>query len=198
MSYASGFMLGAAIGKAIHNFVCADADRPAPGRRRPTAASQTAAALERVSVLPGRRRYRAAAVIQNQLLADMLCQGLSRLPGIQTIAVNTLTGSILICAADEAMLDKVEYFLSTRIFLPLPQPADRTATPVSAYADALFDTFDLFSRFISSKTGNVLDLRSLLSLFLVIRGMRKMISLNQRPSGPQMLWWAASLMRGRR
>ena len=100
-------------------------------------------------------------------------------------------------------MDKLEVFLRSRVFtenenqqreaLIMQQNSNR-----AAYRDALYETLDLFNGIISKKTANVLDLRSLVSFIFIIRGMRKMIMLNQRPSGPQMLWWAAALMRGGR
>ena len=79
----------------------------------------------------------------------------------------------------------------------VPAPV-QTKTAASAYTDVLYETLNFLNSAVSQKTANVFDLRSLLSLFLAVRGMRKMIGQNQRPSGPQMLWWATSLMRGRR
>ncbi len=208
MSYASGFMVGASIGKAIHNLMCPDG-AASSGRTAPP--QETAPffgtpadipVFSRAAASPGRRRYRAAAIVQNRALADMLCRGLCRLAGIDAVEANILTGSLLIRSSDEALLDRVEHFLGTRLFRPVsgcvPPGGGMSQPQLSAYAETLLDTLDLFSRFISRNTANVLDLRSLVSLLFIVRGMRKMIALNQRPSGPQMLWWAASLMRGRR
>ena len=114
-----------------------------------------------------------------------------------------MTGSILLSSKDEGLLDQLEIFLRSHVFtenknqhheeFTMQQNSNR-----AAYRDALYETLDLFNGIISKKTGNVLDLRSLVSFIFIIRGMRKMIMLNQRPSGPQMLWWAAALMRGGR
>lgn len=218
MSYVSGFMLGASIGKAIHGMFCKD-DIPAgayqdakasnvsnaqPGMTAPLSMGETAVPVFAcVSALKGRRRYRAAALVGNQALAELLQRKIAGLKAIQTVQVSAVTGSILLCSKNEGMLDTLEIFLRSRIFkenenqqqesLVMQQNSNR-----AAYRDTLYETLDLFNGIISKKTANVLDLRSLVSLVFIIRGMRKMIMLNQRPSGPQMLWWAASLMRGGR
>lgn len=213
MSYASGFMLGASIGKAIHNMVSGNGCSPVRGRgrsMRQQAAVHTAPFAPAVSPVPafacvssvrGRRRYRAAALVQNQPLAELLEKAIGSLPAAQRVEVSAATGSILVCSDNEAALEQLERYLGERIFPSLPAPVYKPAAekPVmSAYADILYETLDFFNSAVSQKTANVFDLRSLLSLVLVVRGMRKMIAQNQRPSGPQMLWWATSLMRGRR
>lgn len=215
MSYASGFMLGASIGKAIHGMFCKkdipasayqDAKIPKvqPQITAPLSMGETAIpAFTCVSAIKGRRRYRAAALVGNRALAEMLQSKIASLKAIQTVQVNAVTGSILLCAKNEGIMDKLEVFLRSRVFtenenqqreaLIMQQNSNR-----AAYRDALYETLDLFNGIISKKTANVLDLRSLVSFIFIIRGMRKMIMLNQRPSGPQMLWWAAALMRGGR
>ena len=215
MSYASGFMLGASIGKAIHGMFCKN-DIPASAyqdAKIPKVQPQITAPLSMgemaipaftcVSAIKGRRRYRAAALVGNRALAEMLQSKIASLKAIQTVQVNAVTGSILLCAKNEGIMDKLEVFLRSRVFtenenqqreaLIMQQNSNR-----AAYRDALYETLDLFNGIISKKTANVLDLRSLVSFIFIIRGMRKMIMLNQRPSGPQMLWWAAALMRGGR
>ena len=171
MSYASGFMLGASIGKAIHGMFCKN-DIPASAyqdAKIPKVQPQITAPLSMgemaipaftcVSAIKGRRRYRAAALVGNRALAEMLQSKIASLKAIQTVQVNAVTGSILLCAKNEGIMDKLEVFLRSRVF-----------------------------------TENENQQREA----LIMRGMRKMIMLNQRPSGPQMLWWAAALMRGGR
>lgn len=213
MSYVSGFMLGASIGKAIHGMFCKN-DIPAgtgtyqesnvQPQAEPLSMGEAAVpAFTCVSAIKGRRRYRAAALIGNRALADMLQSTLSNFKAIQNVQISAVTGSILLCSKNEGILDTLEIFLRTRIFTEA-ENQQREAMMVQqkantvAYRDVLYETLDLFNGIISKKTANVLDLRSLVSFIFIIRGMRKMIMLNQRPSGPQMLWWAASLMRGGR
>ena len=214
MSYASGFMLGASIGKAIHGMFCKNdisvgaypsskAPKAQPQIVPPSMGETSMPAFICVSAIKGRRRYRVAALVGNRALADMLQSKIASLQAIQTVQVNAVTGSILLCSDDEGMLDTFEIFLRGRVFTET-ENEQREAVIMqqnskrAAYRDALYETLDLFNGIISKKTANVLDLRSLVSFIFIIRGMRKMIMLNQRPSGPQMLWWAASLMRGGR
>ncbi|WP_425358120.1 hypothetical protein [Anaeroglobus geminatus] len=36
-----------------------------------------------------------------------------------------------------------------------------------------------------------------MSFILIVRGIRRMVTLGEMPSGPQMLWWAVAILRGR-
>ena len=49
---------------------------------------------------------------------------------------------------------------------------------------------------LKTATRGWLDLPSLFSFLFLIRGVQKMLLLKQLPSGPQLLWWAFSLLRG--
>ena len=111
MSYVSGFMMGAAIGKSIRQMfggssAAAPSDNSAVGRRgraanlpRQAAAVGGAPSFALVSTLPGRRRYRAARIAP--AIATALEEHLSSLDFIKDIQVNALSGSILI-TFDEA------------------------------------------------------------------------------------------------
>ena len=55
----------------------------------------------------------------------------------------------------------------------------------------------MFNQGVSDSTGHLLDLKALVSLMFIIRGLRRIITMNERASGPQLLWWAYSLLRGK-
>lgn len=81
MSYASGFMVGTSIGKAVYDLFhnkkgkAAAAAAPAGPIRSQARAAKLAADVPRfacVSVLKGRRRYRAASLVGNAELAKLI------------------------------------------------------------------------------------------------------------------------------
>jgi hypothetical protein len=53
------------------------------------------------------------------------------------------------------------------------------------------------NRYIEEATAHLIDVKSLLSIIFIVTGMKKTVFLGQRPSGPQMLWWAYGLLRER-
>lgn len=223
MSYVSGFMMGAAIGKSIHQMMFGSTAKqavprlgnPVPGlsagarragARAQQLGEQAAAALHLTagftcaSKLPGRRRYRAA---MSPELAALLEDKLSQLAFLTRVEINAVTGSLLFVydPADEAKMDVLADFLRDSIFRRDWQRAvDDVTQPLEAHAGALTKsvrgTVRDFSAWIRTASHGWLDISSAVFLIFLLRGLRKMILMKQYPSGSQMLWWAVSLMRG--
>ena len=183
MSYVSGFMMGAAIGKSIRQMfggssAAAPSGNPAVGRRGRAATLPGQAAVgdapsfALVSTLPGRRRYRASRIAP--AIAAALEERLSSLEFIKEIQVNALSGSILITfdETDCLRVDALAAWLKEHLFSEMP------------------------SAWINRHTAGWFDMSSLVSLLFALRGLRKVLMTYSSPSGAQMLWWALSLMRG--
>lgn len=216
MSYASGFMVGTSIGKAVYDLLhnkkgkAAAAAAPAGAFRPQVQAAKGVPEVPRfacVSVLKGRRRYRAAALVGNAELARLIEEKVSTLPDIQFIQVSAVTGSILVFAHSEGTLDRLENFFRFRLF---PNVVEGIVSAVcdaekqegqkqeeTTYLKAVHDTGAFFSSIIRKESSRFFDLRTVAALLLTLRGLRKVVFMGQRPSGPQMLWWALSLLRGR-
>lgn len=207
MSYVSGFMMGAAIGKSVRQFW---GGRPRAGAtprgasalsgRRPARHSAPARGVACVSCLPGRRRYRAPLTPQQAQMLECALQGFAFL---QEVRVQALTGSVLFLYApqDEEKMDQLEAVLRERIFRPTPFDQQKGGElPLEAHAGALTrsvrGTMRDFSAWIRHHTGGWLDVSSSAFLLFLLRGIRKVVLTKQPPSGSQMLWWAVSLMRG--
>lgn len=125
MSYISGFMLGASIGKAVHKYFSlgAGTKRVVPARPVRTAplrpvrrTGRQVPSLVCVSAVPGRRRYRAFALIGNPEAADILQNGLQQVKGVTSVSVNPVVGSILLRAENDDIFRRVEVFLENRFF----------------------------------------------------------------------------------
>ena len=171
------------------------------GRARQETPAQRPA-FELVSKLPGRRRYRAAAMSGE--LADLLSEQLSKLDFLHDVQVNAATGSLLFIfepnEVSENHMDKLAIFLYEHIFCPVVLGNRETGLPLEAHAGMLTKsirgTVRDFSEWIKSSTGGWLDVSSAASLFFMFKGLQKMLATQQMPSGSQMFWWAVSLMRG--
>ena len=208
MSYASGFMVGTSIGKAVYDLFHNKKKGGSAFAGAPSIQGEKKADVPRfacVSALPGRRRYRAASLLGNAGLAEFMEKKIGAMTGISSIEVNTATGSILVYAVSEAALDLLEDFFRSRLFpsavegiINAVYDADRSASRPPAeptYLKVARATGDFFNQVVRKKSKHLLDLTTLAALFLVIRGLRKTVFMGQRPSGPQMLWWALSLLR---
>lgn len=188
MSYTSGLLLGASFGKRIHDFFVNKKIH-----RNPPAA----AVLELVHELPGRRRYRASSLVGNESLAVLLEEKLSKLMFMADIEVNAATGSIVFWYSEEntEKIDALVEFLTNRIFIIRGNKAEcmgETSSTIRSFREV----FSRLNQKIRAKTANILDLSSLAAFVFFIRGLRKIFLYRQVPSGPQMLWWAFSLLRG--
>ena len=171
MSYISGFMLGASIGKAVHKYFSfgAGTKRVVPARSVRTAplrpvrrTGRQVPSLVCVSAVPGRRRYRAFALIGNPEAADIF------------FCPRTDVADICMAAS-----------------------CDPGRQPSSEYKHTLQEVMSTMSAYVYERTHHLFDLRSLVSFILIVRGIRRMVTLDEMPSGPQMLWWAVAILRGR-
>ncbi|SHK47675.1 hypothetical protein SAMN05216582_10548 [Selenomonas ruminantium] len=156
------------------------------------------------SDLPGRRRYRAAAVSAE--LAKLLEEKLAKLDYIETIKVNAESGSILLTFAveDAGKIDALAKWMAEKLFTAQVPTAAQQGGAVSKMPEAqagiitrsIRGTVRAISNWIKDHTGGLFDMSSLASLLFLLRGFRKMFLTGQYPSGSQMLWWAVTLMRG--
>lgn len=215
MSYVSGFMMGAAIGKGIRQFF---SGTPAQGRNMQAArraqgtvsraagkaaAEKTLPAFALVSALPGRRRYRAGKIAPS--IAKMLEESLARFDFVKSISANALSGSILITfdEKDAVRVDGLAAWLEERFFrIPAAGAAEKAEAAAIDESHAggitrsVRNSGRAFSAWINRHTCGWFDMSSLASLLFALRGLRKMLMTYSSPSGAQMLWWALSLMRG--
>ncbi len=194
MSYMSGMMMGLAFGKGLRHLLT--------GKK----ASEKAIpdfALARATI--GRRRYYAKVLIGNEELAAAVEKSLSKLDCMDEVKANPVSGSLLlIYHGDEAAVDAIAVRLATRVFtVPVDSKLADSPTPLEAAADELAGvgrhlqgTVCAISRHLKIVTNGLLDLPSLLSLVFAVHGVRKILLTKQLPSGPQLLWWAFSLLRG--
>ena len=107
------------------------------------------------------------------------------------------------CAHDDSVFKRVEVFLEGRFFLSpcvretMARPQMPHRQPASEYKHTLQEVMGTMSDYIYERTHRLFDLRSLVSFILIVRGIRRMVTLDEMPSGPQMLWWAVALLRGK-
>ena len=212
MSYVSGFMMGAAIGKSIRRMFGGSSE-PTPAPRFDGGAKKRAgvclksagqpaerAPFALVSSLPGRRRYRAARIAPS--IASLLEERLAAMDFVKCVQVNALSGSILITfdEADCLRVDALAAWLKEHLFSE-PSSAEAACagldeSPAGRVTRSVRNTGRAFSAWSNRHTAGWFDMSSLVSLLFALRGLRKVLMTYSSPSGAQMLWWALSLMRG--
>ena len=190
MSYISGFMLGASIGNGLHEFFT----NKQQGRGG-VAGKIGGRWFVLLHAISGRRRYQVAKLQGNPALAELLEEKLCQLRFMDSVQANPLTGSLLcFYHGSEKVMDDLTEVLKKI----LANTTKKRYVPdgLAETMKVLRCTTENFNHWVKCQSGNWFDLSSLLSVFFLFRGLRKMLLWGQRPSGPQMIWWAVSLLRG--
>ncbi len=173
MNYLTGLALGVSAGHKLHQLL-------------------QGGGFTLVHALPARRRYRHDDLLDNRELALQWEQHLRQIQGITQVKITPETGSILLLyTCRDEYLDLVIDDLSRRHKMPGPRAGyGRLGMNIRGLGRQV-------NRNIVKNTDQLLDLRTILAGLMFVSGAAKMWTLGQRPSGPQMVWWAYSLLKGR-
>ncbi len=161
---------------------------------------KAAPAMTLARAIPGRRRYYVRALLGNEPLAAAVNEALSRLSCMDEVRANPVTGSLLLVYhGDEAAVDAIAARLADRVFTPPERAAlllEEAETDLAAVGRSIRRTTTALSQRLRMISNGWFDLPSLLALFFALQGVQKLLLTKQLPSGPQLLWWSFSLLRG--
>lgn len=188
MNYVTGLSIGLSIGHKLYGLF--------QNESRHAEANEGFVLLH---TLPGRRRYKHEGLIGNQALADIWQAQMLRLPQVHRVTMNIQLGTFLIeYICPEAHIDRLLKCLSN-----LEQTPDSTDC-VQAKPNSLGRIgmkirrfFVRVNQYLWQATGQQWDLATLCAVFFSVVGVHKIMTLRQFPSGPQLLWWAFGLLKGR-
>ena len=147
--------------------------------------------IETVSDLPGRIRFRSAALAGDSLAKASIEESLCRIPGVISIEANSLSGSVLIQYEPEAISADILFVALLKI---LDLEDEFLRTPVSALGRVLGELGTSFDRAVYEITGGITDLRTAILVALIVGGISK-IARNATlgvPGGFTLLWWAGT------
>lgn len=205
MSYASGMAIGLTVGQQLLSFFTKnDSSNKMAFNFQELDHSMNMinkhveeGSMHLASALKGRRRYYIDLLKYNANLSQLLITKLSQIPYIKKIDINIHTGSLLVIYnCTEEKIDELFKILKQRVFklgTKIKQFSHHTSTML---AETVVGFTKEINDFIKLQTNNFMDLSIVVALFFIIRGIRKVLSMGQRPSGPQMLWWAFSILKG--
>lgn len=204
MSYASGMAIGLTIGQQLLKFFSKDG-----GNNKTFSFSELHQGLNTINeeikaqsfrlghAIKGRRRYYIDALKQNEKLAKVLSLKLKELPYIKEVTTNINTGSLLIIySCVENIIDDIFAQLKNKVFAVKHKVTQMSNQATTMASDTILMVVKEINEWVKKKTNNVIDLCVLVSSFFALRGIRKILTMGQRPNGPQMLWWAFSILRG--
>ena len=173
MSYASGLMMGTAIVQALRQMLGGTSSFEQMGKMNAF----------------GRMKAQDGSTVR-----------IGKLSYMTEVKANPVSGSLLLIydetrKADVDQLAEALEKILQRNLSPSPLPSLISPQPGAITHSVRPARFTL-SRWLKQNTGGVLDANSLASLVFFLTGVRKLLLTQQFPSGPQLLWWAFSLMRG--
>ncbi len=205
MSYASGMAIGLTIGQQLLNLFAQNQNKSASdgfnfadlGKEINYINKEIEEQSVRLAhAIKGRRRYYVNALKQNAHLAKLITTKLKEFNFVKDVFVNVNTGSLLIlysCA--ENIMDDIFKQLKERVFSIGSRIVELGTSTTSFAGGTLITIVKELNQWIKQQTSNVIDLKTIIAGLFIVRGLRK-IMMGQRPNGPQMLWWAFSLLEG--
>lgn len=209
MSYASGMAIGLTIGQQLLKFFAQDNQEKKNNNSSVFNFEQLDKELNYINrkiethtirlahAIKGRRRYYIDMLKNNEKLAKLISVKLSELPFVKEVTTNINTGSLLILySCTENIMDDIFSQLKQRVFSIGSRVITSSSGITTQIGCILLNLIREINMWIKAKTGNLMDLRIAVAALFIIRGLRKVMTMGQRPSGPQMLWWAFSILRG--
>lgn len=209
MSYASGMAIGLTIGQQLLKFFAQDNQEKKNNNSSVFNFEQLDKELNYINrkiethtirlahAIKGRRRYYIDMLKNNEKLAKLISVKLSELPFVKEVTTNINTGSLLILySCTENIMDDIFTQLKQRVFSIGSRVITSSSGITTQIGCILLNLIREINMWIKAKTGNLVDLRIAVAALFIIRGLRKVMTMGQRPSGPQMLWWAFSILRG--
>lgn len=139
----------------------------------------------------GRMRVRIPSLQYNLEKEDEIRKQLLSLKGINSVEVNILIGSILI-RFDETIIEPVMLIGVILNVAGLEEEAFGKKNGKVTFA--LKDTIDAVDMAIYNKTRGILDLKSVIALFFIGYGIKKVRQNPILPNGVNLLWWGYNLI----
>jgi hypothetical protein len=146
--------------------------------------------FEVIHTLPGRIRFRIPMLEgQDADVIDSVEKELKRLPEINSVDLNSISGSLVLDYHDEEISASIICGILLKL-LGLEQ--DLNAQPQSLVQKELNLIGTSLNRQVYNSSAGIFDLTSALALSIFALGLYKIIVLRDRntPSGFSLLWWA--------
>lgn len=145
--------------------------------------------IKTASNLPGRVRFRCAALIGASDTGAFLTDSLNKLPGVSSVEVNGVSGSALIYYDPERLSPEI---LFTAMLKLLRLEDEFLRTPQPFIANELRNVGSSINRAVYDLTGGLTDLWTSLFVILAVAGFAKLKRdpAGSLPGGITLLWWA--------
>ncbi len=143
----------------------------------------------------GRLRLQTEVLKENVELEREFLNNIQQLSGIDTVKVNSVIGSILICF-DEKVLESSFLYLIVLRLLHLDEEALRNKPgKIKMFLKQAFEAADIA---IYNQSKGFLDLKTLVAGIFAFYGVKKLTKVPELPAGATLLWWAFIFLEGKR
>ncbi len=139
----------------------------------------------------GRIRMKIPSLQYNLDKEEEIRKKLLTLKGINNVETNTLIGSMLILF-DETIIDSIMVVGAVLNLMGLEEEAFEKKNGKITFA--LKDTVDAVDMTIYNKSKGILDLKSVIALFFIGYGIKKLKQNPILPNGVNLLWWGYTLI----
>lgn len=143
--------------------------------------------VETVHLLPGRVRFRVAALVGNRSGQQAVNEQIPKIEGVKSITINPISGSVLIYYQN---LDPELLVVALVRILHLEKELEHVSQPL--LARELRELASSCNRIVYDMSHGIVDLWTTLPLLLGMVGAYKVVIDKQTrfPGGVTLLWWA--------
>ena len=139
----------------------------------------------------GRLRLQTEVLKDDEELKEEFLNNIQRINGINSVEVNSITGSILIYF-DEKVIESSFLYLVVLRLLHLDEEALKNKSGrIKELLKQIFESVDMA---VYNKSKGYLDLRTLTAGIFIFYGIKKLWKVPGLPKGATLLWWASRLL----
>lgn len=151
--------------------------------------------VQTAHTMPGRVRFAVPTLVGNEKRGAFLSEKLETLPGVTSVQVSSVTGSVLIRYHEEMVQAELLFAAVVRL-LGLDAELERPPKPI--LVRELRSVLDSLNRVVHDRTGGLLDFTSALLIVLAGVGAKKLFSEGAKamPGGFTLVWWGLHQLLG--
>ena len=139
----------------------------------------------------GRLRLQTEVLKDDEELKEEFLNNIQRINGINSVEVNSITGSILIYF-DEKVIESSFLYLVVLRLLHLDEEALKNKPGrIKELLKQIFESVDMA---VYNKSKGYLDLRTLTAGIFIFYGIKKIWKVPGLPKGATLLWWDSRLL----
>ena len=139
----------------------------------------------------GRLRLQTEVLKDDEELKEEFLNNICKIEGINSVEVNSITGSILIYF-DEKVIESSFLYLVVLRLLHLDEEALKNKPGrIKELLKQIFESADMA---VYNKSKGYLDLRTLTAGIFIFYGIKKTWKVPGLPKGATLLWWASRLL----